>query len=183
MDHITWRCTCGEVEATLPSHGNRIICYCGSCRAFVEQLDAGNRLDQQGGNELFQVAPDGVRLTKGIDQLVWMRLTEKGPLRWYAKCCRTPMANTLSSRALPFASFQVHELNPKAALPAVKARVNLAGALGQVDGEKGSLSKLVLGLLGNAAKAHIMRRVAQNPFFGVDGKPVGPRLQPSQELT
>lgn len=179
MDHVTWRCICGSVEAELPAKGNRIICYCGSCRGFVEDLGFGDRLDAEGGNELFQVAPDGVRIAKGSDQLVWMRLTDKGPLRWYTKCCNTPMVNTLSTRNLPFASFQVHELEPKEALPPVMARVNLKGASGHVDGERGSVLMLVLGLLGGAVKAHVTRRVVDNPFFDASGKPIGPRLDPA----
>ena len=180
---MIWTCTCGKVAAEVPVRGNHVFCYCKSCREFAEVLGHAERLDTQGGSALFQVSPSDVHFLKGKDQLVWMRLTEKGPLRWYTRCCKTPFANTLSTRTLPFASIQVHELEPKGALPPVKARLNLKGATGHVTGEKGSVLALVMSVLTGAAMAHITRRTADNPFFGADGKPAGAELDPRRELT
>ena len=45
--------------------------------------------------------PSQVTLTAGADRPALVRLTEKGLYRWYAGCCRTPVANTISPK-LPF---------------------------------------------------------------------------------
>ena len=179
MDHAIWQCGCKAVQAEVPAKGNRILCYCASCREFVERLGKGDRLDSAGGSDLMQVSPDGVHITQGIDHLRWMRLTEKGPVRWYASCCNTPMVNTLATRGLPFASFQTHDLTPKEALPPVRAHVHLKGATQRVEDPKGSFISLVFSLLGSAAKARVTGRWRNNPFFDDDGKLIGSR----QELT
>ncbi len=116
---------------------------------------------------------------RGTEHLRWMRLTEKGPLRWYASCCDTPMANTLASAKFPFASFQVNELEPKSALPPVRAHVNLIGATAHVSAPKGSILPLMLSLLAKVAKARITGRWRNNPFFDDNDKPIAAQ----QELT
>ena len=176
MTHLIWSCECGQVEAEVPSKGNRIICYCDSCRTYVEKLGKGDRLVHPGsGNELFQTSPQGVRFKQGTERLRYMRLTEKGPLRWYASCCNTPVANTLSTRTLPFASFQVHDFEDKSKLPPVRAHVNLSGATAHVPKPHGSFYPLVFDILKGAAKAYLTGRVRQNPFFDASGQPVGAR--------
>lgn len=174
MTHVTWSCECGQVEATMPAKGNRIICYCESCRAYVAKLGCSDRLDAWGGNELLQTAPQDVTVTKGAEHMVYMRLTEKGPLRWYAECCDTPMVNTLATRSLPFASFQVHDLEPKEALPPLRGMVNLSGATGRIDNvKKAFVPGMIVGLLFGAAKAHLTGKVKKNPFFDASGAPIG----------
>jgi len=199
MTHVTWQCECSLVEAKVPASGNRIICYCESCREFVAKLGCADRLDDQGGNELLQAQPKEVTITKGTERLVYTRLTEKGPARWYARCCNTPMANTLTTRALPFASFQVHDLEPKDALPPILGAVNLSGATGRVDlaermatptkyrrdtdaiptrkipSQRRTALRFVASVLGTAVSAYLTGKVKQNPFFDASGAPIGPR--------
>ena len=38
--------------------------------------------------------PKFMTMTQGADRLTFLRMTEKGPLRWYASCCNTPIGNT-----------------------------------------------------------------------------------------
>lgn len=168
----TWTCKCGQVEAEIPETGNRLVCYCNSCRAFVERLGDTDRLDAAGGSDLLQLKPQDVRFRKGTEHLHWMRLTEKGPLRWYAACCNTPMANTLGTRALPFASFQVHDITPKDSLPPVRAHVHLKGATARVENPKRGMAGLVIDLLLGVAKARLLGRWRDNPFFDVQGRPI-----------
>ena len=180
MVDVTWTCKCGAVEARVPTKGNRIVCYCESCRAFVSKLDAKERLNAQGGSELLQTKPQDVTITKGVEHLVHMHLTPKGPLRWYTRCCGTPMANTLTTRSLPFASFQVHDLEPKNNLPAFKGVVNLGGATGHVENAKrASVLALIASILGGAATAYLSGTVKKNPFFDPSGAPIGPRQDPA----
>ena len=178
MDKTTWGCQCGKVEVEVPTAGVRLTCYCESCRAFVERLGKGERLDAAGGSDLLQVAPDGVRIVKGQDHLAWMRLTEKGPLRWYATCCNTPMANTLPTRHVPFASFQVADLSPTEDLPEVSAKVHLKGALAHVEGPHGSPLPMLLALLGRTVMAHVTGKWRKNPFFDAEGRLIASRKEP-----
>jgi len=178
MSEAVWTCGCGSVEAEVPTTGMRIICYCETCRAFVERLGHGERLDYAGGNDLLQVAPHQVRFRKGQDKLGWFQVTPKGPLRWYATCCGTPMVNTLGTMKFPFASFQVADLKPQEGLPKVRARVNLKGATTRVTEPVGSALALVFGLLSRVAKARLTGNWKTNPFFGEDGRPIVARTEP-----
>ena len=96
---IPLRCGCGQVRgvatAVSPASGNRMVCYCDDCQAFAHHLDRADVLDAHGGTDVFQVAPAQVRITEGHAQLRCLRLSEKGAFRWYAGCCRTPLANTV----------------------------------------------------------------------------------------
>lgn len=178
MTDAVWTCECGSVSARVPMTGTRIVCYCETCRGFVTRLDKGDRLDAAGGSDLIQVDPQGVSFTAGTEHLKHLRMTETGPLRCYAACCGTPMANTLPVRAVAFASFQVHDIEPKSALPKVTARVHLKGALAKVKEPTGSVLPLVGGLLGRTAKALVSGKWREHPFFKPDGTPIGPREEP-----
>jgi Family of unknown function (DUF6151) len=62
---------------------------------------------------LHQRGPPGrVKLTAGMDAVQCLRLSNKGVLRWYADCCRTPIGNTATSPRFPVIavvhSFMVH---------------------------------------------------------------------------
>lgn len=99
MTDIKMKCHCGAVkaEASNLTHAetNHAICYCNDCQAFANVLGQGaNTLDEYGGTEIFQIPPSHMRFTAGTDQVRCMRVTEKGPHRWYAACCKTPIGNT-----------------------------------------------------------------------------------------
>jgi hypothetical protein len=92
------RCRCGHVRGVAgdvsPSNGLRFVCYCKDCQAFARFLERPDVLDPVGGTDIFQMPPGRVKLTAGADALRCLRLSDKGVLRWYADCCRTPIANT-----------------------------------------------------------------------------------------
>jgi hypothetical protein len=105
--HLPIRCRCGAVRGSLvaagPAAGNHVICYCDDCQAFAYALGrAGDVLDACGGSEIVQVSPARIRFEAGAEKLSCLRLTAKGPLRWYTSCCNTPIGNTLASGAVPF---------------------------------------------------------------------------------
>ncbi len=106
-DDLPIRCHCGTLRGTLlsaaPADGIRCVCYCDDCQAFVAGLEPPvTVLDDYGGTGLFQTSPARLTLSAGSDRLACLRLTAKGPLRWYANCCRTPIGNTLATAAIPF---------------------------------------------------------------------------------
>jgi hypothetical protein len=97
MSDISLRCKCGHVvgvaDGVSPSEGLRFVCYCEDCRAFARFLDRPDVLDSAGGTDIFQLAPARVKLLSGVDALRCVQLSAQ-VFRWYADCCRTPLANT-----------------------------------------------------------------------------------------
>ena len=168
-----WRCDCGDVEFALATvKGTRCICYCEDCRAFLTHLGRQEITDQAGGTDLFQTTPDRLELSKGSDNLACLRLSKKGPLRWYTTCCNTPVCNTGAIRALPLATLLVRSFDDQNAVGPVIAHVNLKGATSRVEGATGSLGKFVRRFLGSALIALVSGRYRKTPFFNKDGKPV-----------
>ena len=101
---IPLRCRCGYLrgiaEDVSPSTGLRFICYCRDCQAFARFLGRADVLDTAGGTDIFQMAPARVRLTAGVDALRSIARSRK-VLRWYADCCKTPIANTAAHARFP----------------------------------------------------------------------------------
>lgn len=104
---LSFSCACGSVTGTLikagPSVGDHVVCHCTDCQAFAIRLGAANRiLDQHAGTALYQGRCATMRLSTGRDQLACLHLTEKPTLRWYARCCDTPMFNTYRNGRIPY---------------------------------------------------------------------------------
>jgi hypothetical protein len=110
------RCRCGHVRGMArevsPSAGFRFVCYCEDCQAFARFLQRPDVLDAAGGTDIFQMASGRVMLTAGTDAVRCLRFSSK-VLRWYAHCCRTPIANTAATPRFPIVgvihSFVDHE--------------------------------------------------------------------------
>ena len=99
------QCQCGTLKGyvTLPGSVNRAVCYCRDCQAFAHFLGRANEiLDSKGGSDVVQTSPAHVTLTEGVEMLACMRLTENGLVRWYARCCNTPIGNTLANYKVSF---------------------------------------------------------------------------------
>ena len=104
---IPLRCTCGLVQGEIldssrPASGNHLVCYCDDCQAFVAFLGREDVLDAQGGTPIFQTTPSQVRFTSGEEHIRSLRLSDKGMVRWYTDCCRTPIGNIMPSPRSPF---------------------------------------------------------------------------------
>ncbi|MFT3921551.1 MAG: DUF6151 family protein [Myxococcales bacterium] len=104
---IPLRCACGairgQVDGVTPSNARRLSCMCRDCQAFAHYLGcADSLLDAYGGTDISYATPRQVKLHTGIEQLRCVRLSAEGLLRWYAGCCRTPIANTLPARRIAF---------------------------------------------------------------------------------
>jgi len=98
------RCRCGRVHGlargVAPAAGFRFVCYCTDCQALARLLDRPDVLDTAGGTDIFQMPAGRVTLTAGTDALRCLTFSGK-VLRWYADCCRTPIANTASITRFP----------------------------------------------------------------------------------
>jgi hypothetical protein len=104
---ISLRCECGLVTGGAtnvdPDRGNRVVCMCDDCQAYAHWLGRADVImDANGGTDVFQMLPSQVKITAGHEHIRCVRLTEKGLMRWYAGCCKTPMCNTLASSRGPF---------------------------------------------------------------------------------
>ena len=104
MADIPLRCHCGRIRgvarAVSPSAGFRFVCYGTDCQAFARFLERPDILDAAGGTDIFQMPPCQVTFTAGSDALRCLRLSGK-VLRWYADCCRTPIASTATDPRFP----------------------------------------------------------------------------------
>ena len=99
---LRWRCRCGAVEGVLRRRSDdrsfHAICHCVDCQAFQHALGrAESVLDAHGGTEIVGVTPAAFELLRGRDRVAALRLTSRGLLRWYTRCCDTPIANTAPS--------------------------------------------------------------------------------------
>ena len=98
------RCRCGQMRGVArgvaPSSGFRLTCYCKDCQAFARFLGRPDVLDAAGGTDIFQMPPARLEITTGAEALRCLRFSEK-VFRWYAECCKTPIANTASTRRFP----------------------------------------------------------------------------------
>ena len=108
------RCRCGHVRgvarAVGPSHGFRFVCYCKDCQAFARFLARPDVLDSAGGTDIFQMPPSRMKIITGVDAVRCVRLSDRTKVvRWYAECCRTPIANTADSPRFPIVGL-IHSL-------------------------------------------------------------------------
>ncbi|WOI54406.1 DUF6151 family protein [Parvularcula sp. LCG005] len=106
-DHYRVQCDCGLVTAVVgdlrPATCNHVKCYCKDCQAFAHFLGRNTDvLDEQGGTDIAQISAGRLTFRAGTDKVAGMRMSESGLMRWYASCCRTPIANTAASAKLPF---------------------------------------------------------------------------------
>ena len=168
-----WECPCGAFAAEVDiSRGTRAVCYCQSCREFAHRTQIEKELDEAGGLDLFQVAPEEFHILKGAENLTWMRLTPKGPLRWYTTCCNSPVAHTLDTRAIPFVTLPSRGFPDTDALGPVDVRVFRRFATTRApDGGKGQ-AFLYSAFARRVLKSLLTGGWKQNPFFNAAGKPV-----------
>ena len=177
MTQLPLCCACGQVQGVLvdatPDNGNHVICYCDDCQAFARSLGTPGILDSYGGTEVYQSTPSQVRITQGIEQLRLRRLSEKGLLRWYTACCRTPVANMLPYPRSPFVGL-FHGFIPD--------RESLGPVVGRIQGRfapggcpPGVHPRASLGLIGRSlvflGRAYWNGQYAPSPFFE-DGRPI-----------
>ncbi|MFQ1702877.1 DUF6151 family protein [Loktanella agnita] len=173
MGTTTWTCKCGQVALTVALEGGtRVVCYCNSCRGFVTRLGKSDILDECGGCDLYQVAPEAAQFVKGADKVVWTKMSDKGPARWFTTCCHTPLANTLPTRAIPFLTLQAAYLSDKEALPPIEIRVFREFAKARLPNTKYGQRRLLREFAVRSLKSRLSGGWRRNPFFNDVGKPI-----------
>jgi hypothetical protein len=169
------RCNCGALAGTVVNerHANHSRCYCEDCQAFARFLGReADFLDARGGCECIQTLPKDVTFDKGLERLACVRLSETGPLRWYAACCNTPIGNTPTSSKLPFVGLARACLEGSASsvdksFGPVRFCMFTSGARGQPKPEPFGGAGRVLWFIRNRLRARFTGGFSQNPFFDI----------------
>ena len=164
---VALKCACGAVTGVAsgvdPTRGNRLVCMCDDCQAYAHWLDpAATLLDPNGGTEVFQLTPAQVRITAGREHIRCVRLSETGLMRWYAGCCKTPLANTLGSARAPFMGLLVVAMvgaNDEVLGP-IRARIQ--ARYGKPPLPPGSYSRAPLGLIFRSIRRCSTPRVSRS---------------------
>ncbi|HEU0199389.1 MAG TPA: DUF6151 family protein [Burkholderiaceae bacterium] len=180
MNH-RFRCQCGTLvgEVAEPHKAIRAVCYCRDCQAYAHFLGKAGVLDELGGTDVIATQAKYVTITGGKQSLACASLTEKGLLRWYARCCRTPIANTPRDWRLPYVGL-VHTCldadgqSLDVDFTKVQMRVNLRSAKGTPPpappGKLAALLRFVPPML----LARVSGAYKRTPFFDNNGSPVVP---------
>ncbi len=176
----TLRCRCGALRGVLQTSPEctRLVCYCKDCQAFARYLgDPGDILDALGGSDVVGVHPQQLRLTDGREQLACMSLSDKGMLRWYARCCLTPIGNTARSPAIAYVGLlhtciDTGGASFDEAFGPVRLKSMVKSAKGKVDASGMAALPTLLGFAGKLLRARLSGSYRRTPFFGADGAPV-----------
>jgi hypothetical protein len=196
------RCRCGTVRgaarAVSADRGNRIVCYCDDCQAFAWFLERPEEiLDEHGGSEIFQMSPARLEIDVGRDRLACMRLKPGGLLRWYADCCRTPIANSVAWVQVPFVGLiqdcvgdPADERSREDVLGPVRYRVMARFAVGGrealagLEASDGPPLPMVLRSIGLLLAARLRGEHARSPLRDLrTGEPIAtPRVLTAGEL-
>ncbi len=177
-------CRCGQVRGTAracsPTSGVHVTCMCDDCQCFAHWLErADDVLDEWGGTEVFQLAPNQVSIDAGREHIRLMRLSPKGLFRWYTACCRTPLGNTLPTNRAPFVGLQaacmdLPEDERSRALGPILARVN--GRYGRPplppDAHPRAPFSVIRRSVGLLLRNRLRRRGQPHPFFDAAGEPI-----------
>lgn len=177
-DGQAFACSCGKVAGHVapagPRFGAHVICYCVDCRAAAMHLGAEGALTDDGGMPLYQTRPDWIHFDQGKEHLACLRLSPKGLLRWYAACCNTPLANSLPTPKVPFASLSTTVFADPEALGPIMARINTVSAKPGSGAPKrdNGFPRAILAFMRRAVGAFVSGKAKVTPFFDAQGQPV-----------
>jgi hypothetical protein len=176
------QCRCGTLKGYVspPDMANRAVCYCKDCQAFAHFLDRPDDavLNDLGGTEIVATLPKHVHFTQGLDSLVCMSLSEQGLLRWYARCCNTPIGNTPRDFKISYVGL-IHSCLAKRApslqdsFGPVRMVLQTKSARGQVKSTPVSNFVTLLRIMKSVIATRISGSYKSNPFFVEDsGTPI-----------
>lgn len=188
---VSLSCRCGKVKGQLcdvtPGATNHVICDCKFCKALAHHLGhAGEVLDDKGGLRIFQLSPARIEITEGKGNLACLRMSSKGPLRWYTSCCNTAVSSSLGSGNLPFAGLVADFVRPALneteltrTLGPVRARVNTK--LKVPESSRWRIYLMFARFAGLMAIWKVRGDQRKSPFFDSSGKPVAKPSKLSDE--
>jgi hypothetical protein len=148
----------------------RAVCYCSDCQAFARFLGTPGVVDDDGGTEVVASLPRHLHFTAGLDALACLSLTERGLLRWYARCCNTPIGNTPRNPKVPYvgvisACLEATSPSIESSFGRRRIAVNTQSARHPVRSTSVATAAAVLRLMSRAALDRIGGAYRSNPFF------------------
>ncbi|BBN83709.1 hypothetical protein PA25_36940 [Pseudoalteromonas sp. A25] len=185
---LSLSCQCKKMQACVepiaPKLANHLTCYCRDCQKFAVALNrADDVLNEYAGTTILQVPIAHFKFLEGKEHLGCLRLTKKGLYRWYAKCCNTPIGNTLNG-GWPFIGI-IHsfiddnKLVEKAGV--VKGSVHIKEASREIPVQRlgpCGHTQLVLATLQKLALWKLQGKHKPSEFFDNHGQPiVTPQIQ------
>lgn len=175
-----WKCRCGKVELQVtPGRSREVTCYCNHCRHFAEEYGEADTLDDGGGVAMAMLTIDRIRVLKGGEELAAMHYSPTGPLRWYTRCCGTPVGITAGTGKMPYLALHAARLEPGEALGPPLFCPHAKSATGPVARSRGIAPLVFAGAMAQVLGAKFSGRWKTSPFFGEDGAPVAePELRP-----
>lgn len=175
------RCACGAVRGhfdAVPTGAGRGRCYCDDCQAYARWLGRDDTTDALGGTEVVQTWPAQLHLSAGEAEIRLVRLSAKGLHRWFAGCCRAPIANSFGHMRLPFTGL-------------IRARIDaseedLTARFGRVHGIQGRFAPggcppgaarsatpgVIVGAIRVLAQGWSVGGARPSPFFRHGGAPI-----------
>ncbi|MGV3683127.1 MAG: DUF6151 family protein [Acidovorax sp.] len=180
------QCRCGQVTGEVVETRSALhaVCYCRDCQAYAHHLgQAGMVLDALAGTEVVATHARNITFTGGTEHLACVSLTDKGLLRWYARCCHTPLGNTGRDWRMPYVGLVHSCLRPQGgeplappAFPPVQMHLETAGAKGGTPPKLGGWkqARALLGFMPRIAASRLTGSYRATPFFDGTGVPVVP---------
>ena len=176
---LKFSCRCGQVNGVVAnyrrSQANRVVCYCGDCRGFVNWLKQPDHLDARGGVDILHLAQGDVRIDQGRELVACMRLSPKGMFRFYATCCSTPLGSTVSA-GLPLVGFSTTIFDSTVDREPVLGPALVVNGASALGGPMPERKLAVVGMMMRVgallARWKIMGRGKPSPFFSDQGQPV-----------
>ena len=176
MSEVDFSCDCGAVKGVLrdvaPNTCCHLLCYCKDCRAFARYLGQIASLEPGGGTPLVQVSPARISITDGHGHVACLKMSPKGLHRWYAACCKTPLANTVATSKIPLAGMWRHNFASQKDFGPVVTFGFTKMALGGGPRRDKGLYRMLGGLIKRSLAGYLAGDARQNPFFAADGSPV-----------
>jgi hypothetical protein len=183
---IPMHCRCGKLAGIAldvsPASASYIVCHCDDCQAFARHLGREDELDAAMGSHIVQLSPAQLRLTQGLDQLAALRLSDKGMFRWYAACCRTPIANTGPTHQVPFVGLLRAFLDERASdgssrdsvlgPPACLIYARYAHGQRPAGAHDTIPKRFIARTAVRLAKARLLGKHKPSPFFDAAGQPL-----------
>jgi hypothetical protein len=171
------QCQCGSLsgEVSDTHFSMHAVCYCKDCTSYAFHLGAQERvLNALNGTDIVATQSKNVAFTNGVENLACMSLSPNGLLRWYAKCCNTPIANTQRDWRVPYVGL-VHACLEKPlekSFPPVQMHVGTKSAKGKPPSTRRAQMAAVLGFMPKILWARIVGSYKQTPFFLPSGAPM-----------
>jgi hypothetical protein len=165
-------CSCGTVKGSVayPGKAVRAVCYCKDCQAFARFLGKADQiLDPMGGTDVIAVTPENLSFTAGQEMLACMSLSETGLLRWYARCCNTPLGNINRNPKLAHVGLVHNCLGSQRAIEASFGPIRMRNATRSADGVPDPIPfgtlKTIPRFVWQLVRARLDGSYKHNPFF------------------